>query len=401
MVGWRITLWAALVAVALLFLWAVRSILAPFILAFLISGLLEPTIRKMRMRGYSRAAAVWVVFVAFFGLLTAAGLWLSPMIVNQLGSFRDNISRYSTQLATESHQQNFFLRWTPPALLEAKPESKSSLDRLFDQYSSQFRYLGVSNKKEFIDKYIKPHEKQLTSAAQGFFNSLVGSIGALASQILLLIFTPIFVLLILFDMDRFKKRSASWIPPAIRTGVLDLLGDVFEVFIKYLRGVSIVVMWYALFAGVFLWLLGAPYPAVLAILFSLVYLVPLVGPVINALLIFAFTAISGTTSNMVFGFETPWVFGAVIALIYFAVMLLFDQVVFPKVVGSAVGLHPVASFFCIFAGGALFGAIGMLLAFPLAGAVKVILERLLRVTGSKEGTLSLPAVPLRHRVSQG
>lgn len=401
MVGWRITLWAAIVVVALLFLYAVRSILAPFVLAFLISFLLDPTIRRLRMRGYSRPVSVLMVFFVFFGVLTALGLWLTPVIGTQLTAFRDRIESFSTQLAQESRQANFFVRWTPTAQLQP-PREQSQIDAIYNQVSPLLaRFNIASNKQEFIDKYIKPNERQLTQTAQGFFNSLIGVIGAVASQLMLLIFTPIFALLILLDMDRFKKRSASWIPPSIRAGALDLLSDIGEVFIKYMRGVTIVVFWYIVVAGIILSVLGAPYAILLAVLFSLVYLLPMLGPILNAILLFAITAFSGVKANMLLSFDNSMVFAAVITLIFFIAMFFFDQAVYAKVVGSAVGLHPVASFFCIFAGAALFGAVGMLLAFPLAGSIKVVLDRLLRVTSSKEGSLALPSVPLRHRASQG
>ncbi len=61
------------------------------------------------------------------------------------------------------------------------------------------------------------------------------------------------------------------------------------------------------------------------------------------------------------------------------------------------GLLPVMSMFVFLSGGALFGLVGMILAFPLAGAVKVMLDRLIRVTSSSADALDLPAVPLRHR----
>lgn len=399
MVGWRIALWAAIVLVALLFLWATRGILAPFVLAFLVAGLLEPTIGKMQARGMSRPVSVWIVFILFFSVVTTIGVWLTPMIAGQLAAFRDSVQSYSSQLASEANEQNVFVSWTPQALL-SPPEPPSTLDKLFGSVKGVLQPLGITTRQEFVEKYVKPHQKQLTDAAQSFFNSLIGSIGAVASQVLLLVFTPIFVLLILMDMERFKARSASWIPPAIRRHVLDLVSDIFFVFIKYLRGVSIVVLWYVLVAGTLLTLLGAPYAILLAVLFALVYLIPLVGPIANAVMLFGFTALSGNTGNVVMNFPSSIVFAAVITIVYFVVMFLFDQAMFPKIVGSSVGLHPVASFFCIFAGGALFGAVGMLLAFPLAGAVKVILERLLRVTSSREGELGLPAVPMRHRQSQ-
>jgi predicted PurR-regulated permease PerM len=400
MVGWRITLWAALVLVALLFLYAVRSILAPFVLAFLISALLDPTIRRLRMRGYSRLMSVGMVFVAFFGLITLIGVWLTPVIAEQLTTFRDRIETFSSELAAESQEGNYFVRWTPEAQLQPKKD-RSQLDMLYDQASPFLtRFNIASSKQEFFERYIKPHQEQLTQSAQGFFNSLIGVLGAIASQLMLLIFTPIFALLILMDMDRFKKRSASWIPPAIRAGALDLLSDIGDVFIKYMRGVSIVVFWYVVVAGILLTALGAPYAILLAVLFSLIYLLPMAGPVLNLILLIIITGFSGQNSNMLVSFPSSWVFGIVIGIIYFVAMFFFDQLVYARVVGGAVGLHPVASFFCIFAGAALFGAVGMLLAFPLAGSIKVILDRLLRVTSSKEGTLSLPSVPLRHRPSQ-
>jgi predicted PurR-regulated permease PerM len=62
-----------------------------------------------------------------------------------------------------------------------------------------------------------------------------------------------------------------------------------------------------------------------------------------------------------------------------------------------VGLNPVVSMFVILAGGALFGLPGMLLAFPMAGAVKVVLDRVMKFTLTPGDELKLPAIPLRHR----
>ncbi|MEJ5169530.1 MAG: AI-2E family transporter, partial [Fimbriimonadales bacterium] len=70
---------------------------------------------------------------------------------------------------------------------------------------------------------------------------------------------------------------------------------------------------------------------------------------------------------------------------------------YPRVVGRSVGLHPLVSMFVILSGGALFGILGMLLAFPIAGSLKVVLDRLLRVTSQTTSAATLPAVPLRHR----
>ena len=46
---------------ALLFLYLVRGILLPFVVAFVIAALLEPAVRKLRMRGMSRKSSVLIV----------------------------------------------------------------------------------------------------------------------------------------------------------------------------------------------------------------------------------------------------------------------------------------------------------------------------------------------------
>jgi predicted PurR-regulated permease PerM len=118
----------------------------------------------------------------------------------------------------------------------------------------------------------------------------------------------------------------------------------------------------------------------------------------SAVTIFVVTAFSGATGNWFMSFDSPWVFAAVLVVIFFVVSTTFDQLLYPNLVGRAVDLHPLVSMFVVFSGGALFGLPGMLIAFPLAGSIKVVLVRLLRLTNKPvfEG-LGLPATPLRHR----
>lgn len=186
------------------------------------------------------------------------------------------------------------------------------------------------------------------------------------------------------------------IPPAIRADTVALGQDVSDVFVRYLRGVSIVLVYYAIAAAIVLSVLGAPYALLLAGVFALVYLIPYLGPIINIALLVLLTGMSGRTGNLFMHMDSSWSFAAAISAIYFVIFLLFDPLVYTRIVGKSVGLHPLVSFFVVFSGAALFGPVGMILAFPVAGSVKIILDKLLKVT-SKPQELQLPAVPLRHR----
>ncbi len=400
MVGWKITLWAVIVLAALVFLWLVRSILLPFVLAFIISMLLDPTIRRLRRRGYSRLKAVSIVFVLFFVGLTALGVLVVPLISSQLTNFTAGIERFTASLTEKDNNSNMFVRWNP-VLTAQPPGPAAQIDDVLEQYKDILERFGIPpNRNAIVARYVEPYRADIAKSVEQFFKSFIVAIGTAASSMLMLIFVPLFVFMILIDMENFKVRSASWIPPSIRAETLGLIRDVGQVFVAYLRGVTITVLTYM--AVMFLWLgfLQAPNFALLAVLFGVLYIIPYVGPAIACATLFCLTAFSGQSSNWFMSFSSPWVFALVITILYLAVSVTFDQLVYPRMVGKSVGLHPLVSMFVVFSGAALFGLVGMLIAFPLAGSIKVILDRLLKMTsGSQSDAIELPAVPLRHRVA--
>jgi len=52
---------------------------------------------------------------------------------------------------------------------------------------------------------------------------------------------------------------------------------------------------------------------------------------------------------------------------------VFDMILTPRILGGAVGLHPVLSIFALMAGGTLYGIPGMVLAVPIAASIQVVL----------------------------
>src|SRR5690349_18333856 len=118
MVGWRILLWAVLVLTALLFLYLVRGILPPFILAFVIASLLEPVIRKLRLRGLKRGWAIGIVFVLFFAIFGVVGIITVPKVAEQIGQLNSTVSQLTSQLQESNNNDNFFVRWRPSVQAE-------------------------------------------------------------------------------------------------------------------------------------------------------------------------------------------------------------------------------------------------------------------------------------------
>ena len=252
-----------------------------------------------------------------------------------------------------------------------------------------------------MSQYIEPQHATLNAHFQEFLKSFFGLATGLLVQGFMLVFVIILTPMMLLNMDRIKQRGVLWIPPALRASAVSMMNDIGEVFTSYLRGVTISVFCYMALMSIAFSILGAPYAILLGILVGAVYLIPYLCVIISATTLVLATGLSGTTGHQFMHLHSSWGFAVVVLVTYLVLHYLYDSLVFPRVVGSAVGLDPIVSIFVSFSGGALFGVVGMIIAYPLAGAVKIVLDRLIRVTSGTSDVLRLPTVPLRHRGTPG
>lgn len=399
MIGWRILLWAVLVLAALLFLYLVRGILPPFIIAFVIASLLDPSIRKLRLRGVSRKWAVSLVFVVFFAGVAAFGVLVGPRIGQQVNDLTATITDLTGSLSKVDENTNFFRSWNP--VVQANRRNRpSQIDRILQPYEGALERFGIpTTQRAIVQQYLEPNRAQITVLVKRGFEAFFGALRSLPAQILNIILIPILVFMILMDMEDFKRRTPRWIPPTLRPGAMRLFGDIGDVFMRYLRGVTTVVLLFT-FAVVLLFLaMGVPYAILIGLVFGALYLIPYIGNILSCVILFTLVGFSGATGNHFFSLASPWAYATLVTVMFLAVGFVFDHLVYPQMVGSSVGLNGVVSMFVILCGGALFGLPGMILAFPLAGAAKVVLDRLIKVTSTSSEELDLPVVPLRHRTN--
>jgi len=63
----------------------------------------------------------------------------------------------------------------------------------------------------------------------------------------------------------------------------------------------------------------------------------------------------------------------VVVVTAIVVQNVYDQLLYPRIVGGSVGLHPVVSIFALMAGATLFNVWGMLIAVPVAASIQILL----------------------------
>ncbi len=395
--GWRVTLWVTLVVVTLVFLYLVRGILLPFIISFIIAALLEPSVRRLRLRGYSRGIAVTMVFIVFFLGMTLIGVFAGPTIARQVTTASKSLQDFTGSLSAGSQADNYFLRWNP--VNQARQVSEQDqIDVLLVQAKPYLERLGLpSTRRAITEQYIDKNRGQISAYVQKAFGSFFGVLTGLASGLFTLLLVPLIVYMMLLEMEDLRRRGPRWIPPSIRANTIAMMSDIGQVFLRYLRGVTTVCLLYAALTTLLLWFFNVPYAFVLGILFASFYLIPYIGGFISYSVTLLVIGLGGVSGNFLFSLGSPWAYALAVVGIYAVIGMIFDQAVYPQVVGSSVGLSGVINIFVILSGAALFGLPGMILAFPLAGSIKVILDRLIKVTSVTGDSLTLPAVPLRHR----
>ena len=106
---------------------------------------------------------------------------------------------------------------------------------------------------------------------------------------------------------------------------------------------------------------GVPYALALALVVAALDLVPLVGATIAAV---GVTAVSFTEGTAV---------GLATAVFFLVYQQVENYVVYPRVMGRAVSLSPVATVVAVLLGGALGGVLGALLAIPTSAALQLVL----------------------------
>ncbi len=390
-------MWVTLVVVAVVFLYLVRGILLPFIVSFIIAALLEPSVRRLRLRGYSRVVAVSMVFAVFFLTLTMIGVFAGPTIARQVATASNSLNDFTRSLTAGSQADNYFLRWNPVNQAQ-QLNQQDQIDVILTQAKPYLERMGLpSTRRAITEQYIDKNRDQITAYVNKAFGSFFGILTGLASGLFTLLLVPLIVFMMLLEMEDLRRRGPRWIPPSIRASTIAMMSDIGQVFLRYLRGVATVYLLYAALAALIFWFFNVPYAFLLAFLFAGFYLIPYIGGFISYSIVLLILGLGGVSGNFLFSMGSPWAYALVVVGAYAVIGMIFDQAVYPQVVGSSVGLSGVINIFVILSGAALFGLPGMIMAFPLAGSIKVILDRLIKVTSVSGDTLALPAVPLRHR----
>jgi predicted PurR-regulated permease PerM len=170
------------------------------------------------------------------------------------------------------------------------------------------------------------------------------------------------------DKEFFKRLWRKFIhlmfPMKQAAKINEVLYDMDVIFSKFLRGQLLDALIVAIITSIVLTILRVDFSVLLGCFAGVTNIIPYFGPVfgvIPAVIVALFTD----------GFSK-----AVIVLIAFVIIQQIDaNLIYPKVVGSSTGLHPVFVLLAVTFGGYFWGLFGMVLAVPVVACIKLFILR--------------------------
>jgi predicted PurR-regulated permease PerM len=208
-------------------------------------------------------------------------------------------------------------------------------------------------------RQILAFREQVTSRLEGVVGSSLPLFARLLDFLLDTVVVVVVTIYFLIDGGRIAHWCRQNLPASAQADfVIDTLQRIVG---GYIRGQVILAALIGLLVGIGMELFHVPYALLLGVLAFILEFIPILG-----------TLISGVICTLI-ALTHGWII-ALGVLIYFVIVhVLEGDIIGPRIVGEAVGLHPIVSIAAIIAGAELFGIAGALLASPVAGMIQAFI----------------------------
>jgi putative permease len=333
---WRIFLIVlAIVAVAILFPY-VKDVLIMFIIAGLLSVLLSPLVDALERRRVKRGLAILLVIVLILALLALSFWMIIPAIIHSVEAL---IAKLQSDIISDFNQK---------------------VESFFDKH---FRNPELARN---VIARLNRFGVQLLGSLEG----LLKSVGSFLASVVII---PVVTFFLIKDARRFKKTLISKVPNQYFELSLNILHKTGNQITKYIQGQAIDALIVGILSIIGLFIINSffhgpvPYFILIGSLAGLANIIPYIGPIVGAIPALALAILNNPPR---LALVLLW-----IIILFIVVQAIDNSIISPLVVSKSVNMHPLTVIVVVIIGGKIAGALGMLLAVPLTGVIKVIFSQ--------------------------
>jgi predicted PurR-regulated permease PerM len=319
-----VLLFAAILAV----LYLARKTFIVFLFAIFFAYLLQPVVERLQRSGKrSRGRAILVTYVGLIVVVVAL------------------LTIFGPPVATEGQKL------------------AQSVPRLMENFNSGRFVIALGERRGWstetetqIQQFISEHQGDIVLAAQSFAKKSA----EVATNAPWLVLIPILAIFFLKDKESFLSSLAQTADRGEQSFVRRILKDVDVMLARYIRAQLVIAALALVAYTLFLNVMRVPYAFAIGAVGGVLEFIPVIGPAITAVLIVGVSFLSGYQH-------------VIVLLIFVGVWrMIQDYVTAPRLFGSGLELHPLASIFAVLVGGEVAGVVGMFLSVPVMAALRIV-----------------------------
>lgn len=317
-----------LVFILFYFLFLIREILAILFVSLILASAVDPWVDWMESKKIPRGAGILIIYLTMFLVVGGVIGLIIPPIVEQTNDLIENFPR------------------------------------IFEKIVSAFSALKEYSIKHGILDEIKNNfgtfSENIQGAAGGIFSTVSGIFGGIFTFFLVLVITFYMVV----EENALKKIVWSIAPTQHQVYIMRLVNRMQRKVGLWLRGQLILSLIIFCLTYLALLILDVKYALVLALIAGLTEFVPYLGPILASI------------PAIFLSFTQAPTLAIFVAIVYYIIQLVENNIIVPKLMQKVVGLNPIVSIAVLMIGFKVAGVPGAILSIPVATAVNVLVKDL-------------------------
>ena len=324
---------------------AISPLIYGIVIAFMVN-LIVVQLEKFMTKGIfenqtiKRATSIVAAFLILIGAITI-------VIFNMIPGIRDSVEQVvqkapqAVETATEFLEKNLGI-------------SQSIVDSV--------KHFKIND--DLIDNVFGLFENQSFIQAIKASGSAVGSVVSVFVKFFIGLFFAFYILAQKESISAYiHKVMYTYLPEYIAKEIENVGHIIYTTYANFISGQCADAVILGCLIAICMWIMGLTYPVLIGVIVAVTALIPVVGAFFG-----------GTIGVILLIMESP--IEALTFLILFLVLQQIDnRLIYPHVVGNAIGIPSILIFVAIIIGGEIGGIIGMFLGIPFTAVIYTLLEQ--------------------------
>jgi predicted PurR-regulated permease PerM len=328
---------------------------------------------EQRTLSVYRLAHILIIIVLGYVVLTRGSFFLIPLIfsvlltimVQPLNRFFERIVRYRAPAALLTILTVLAGLGIIITLISVQLTAIiNDLDNVTGQINKGFHEIvdWLNDNLGLQESDIRDSFPNITQNAVGFIQKGISSITGFVFNLLFVLLLVFFLLWYQHNFMKLILMQANKEKPGNLESILTQIQATMR---KYLYGLLTVIAILAVLNSVGLLIIGIKYAIFWGVLAAFLAIIPYIGTTLGGTLPFLYAV--ATAGNW-------WQPLAVVGM-YVVIQQLEGNIITPKVVGTSVSINPLIALLSIILGGYIWGVSGIILAIPIIGVIKILLDQ--------------------------